>query len=135
MADSEHGRSGQCLCGSVSYRATEVAEEVLQCHCQNCRRLTGNFVAVVSTATADLAIESDDGSFRWFDLEYARYGFCRECGSTLFYQAADKRERTSIMVGTLDDAAGLRLHQIWFAVEAQPHNTLPTDVAHFDGNG
>jgi hypothetical protein len=39
------------------------------------------------------------------------------------------------MVGTLDDASGLKLGAIWFADDAQPHNDLPKGVPHFRGNG
>ena len=126
--------TGGCLCGSVRYVTVGPFEDVLQCHCENCRRLTGNFVAGVRTKTEDLEIESRDDAFQWFDLEYAKYGFCRRCGSTLFYRAADRQQFTSVMVGTLDDSSGLQIKNVWFADEAQPHNTLPVGVPHFDRN-
>ena len=134
MTERERRWIGQCLCGSVSYEVDRLVEDVLQCHCENCRRLSGNFVAAVRSETADLDIYDSANRFEWYDLEYARYGFCQGCGSTLFYQAADRRSITSIMVGSLNDATGLRLHEVWFADEAQPHNILP-DVAHVEGNG
>ena len=127
--------TGGCLCGRVKYETTRPLEDVLQCHCENCRRLTGNFVAGVRTNTEDLQIESRDDAFQWYDLEYARYGFCQGCGSTIFYQAADRRDTTSVMVGTLDDASRLQLHEVWFADEAQPQNTLPDGVPQFHGDG
>ncbi len=127
-------RTGRCRCGAVAYRFPQSATGVLQCHCENCRRISGNFVAAVRAQTADLAVAPDDG-LRWYDLEYAAYGFCFGCGSTLFYRAADRPHITSVMAGTLDDASGLALEAVWFADEAQSHNTLPSGVALHDGNG
>jgi len=119
----------------VRYRTAQPLEQVLQCHCSNCRRTSGNFVAAVRTSTDDLEIEHEADHLRWYDLGYAKYGFCERCGSTLLFRAADSEQITSVMVGTLDDASGLTVREVWFADEAQPHNTLPGDVPHFDGNG
>lgn len=135
MADPETPRTGGCLCGGVTYEAHGPFSDVLQCHCNNCRRLSGNFVAATRTATTNLTIQDHSDVFRWHDLDYAKYGFCSDCGATLFYRAADRPHLTSIMVGGLDDASGLRLGAVWFADEAQAHNSLPPGVPHHDGNG
>ncbi|MGI9606444.1 MAG: GFA family protein [Acidimicrobiales bacterium] len=129
------GRTGKCLCGAVSYTAERISDHVLQCHCENCRRLSGNYVAAVRADTADLRIDSPTEAFQWHDLGYARYGFCRSCGSTLVFHPSERPESTSVMVGTLDDPSGLIIHEVWFADEAQPHNQLPHGVAHHAGNG
>lgn len=135
METTSDERTGGCLCRNVTFRATGPLVDVLQCHCENCRRLSGNFVAAVRTATDDLHIDDSHGSFTWHDVGYAKYGFCRSCGSTMFYRAGDRPEVTSIMVGGLDDATGLELASVWFADEAQPHNPLPDGVPLHAGNG
>lgn len=133
MSTEGQNRTGQCLCGGVKYSARSV-EQVLQCHCENCRRVSGNFVAGCPADTTSIEID-DDGLLNWWDLGYAKYGFCRRCGSSLFYRAADREHVTSIMVGTLDDSTGLTLQEVWFADEAQSHNTLPDGVPHHERNG
>lgn len=135
MSEFQAGKSGHCLCGGVSYRAQSDVDAVLQCHCENCRRLSGNFVAAVRTATDQLEIDDLGDNLGWHELGYAKYGFCRSCGSTLFYQAADRPHITAVMVGTLNDASGLSLDSVWFAADAQPHNTLDASVPHHDGSG
>ncbi|MCP3977628.1 MAG: GFA family protein [bacterium] len=133
MSDTTRLRTGGCLCGGVTYETPQLGP-ILQCHCENCRRLSGNFVAACRAETERLVIRDPEDSMGWHDLGYARYGFCRSCGSTLFYQASDKREITSVMVGTLNDASGLDLKEIWFADEAQPHNILDGGVPHHSDN-
>ena len=127
--------TGGCLCGGVRYETKGPLEDVLQCHCENCRRLTGNFTASVRTETADLQIESPDDTFRWHDVKFAWYGFCQGCGSTLFFRAAERQQLTSVFVGTLDDSTSLQIKEVWFADEAQPHNPHIDGVPHFNGNG
>ena len=130
MSSTADLRRGGCLCGAVRYRTPLVDDAVLQCHCENCRRLSGNFVAAVRSNTADLELTDPDRAFAWYDLDYARYGFCRRCGATLFFAPAEPPSQISVMVGSLDDASGLRLESVWFAAEAQPHNPLPNVTLH-----
>ena len=106
----------------------------MHCHCENCRRLTGNFVAAVRVLHDDLTWSDPHGHLGEFDLGYAQYGFCRNCGSTLYFQAEDNDDGMSVMVGLFEDASGIDLHSIWFAGEAQDHNTLRSDVPHHAGN-
>ena len=134
MAETGKSTTGQCLCARVTYEVPGPVQGVLQCHCENCRRLSGNFVAAAHAPTAELTITDPDDMFSWFDLGYAKYGFCRGCGSTLFYRAADREDATAVMVGTLDDSSDLALEAIWYADDAQPHNSLSPDVPHYQGN-
>ncbi len=127
--------SGRCLCGRVGFEAEGKLRPVLHCHCENCRRATGNFVAATGCATDDLTIDDPDGLLRWHELEHCRYGFCSGCGSHMLWQGNDHRDRTSIQVGVLDDASDLALAGVWFANEAQPHHPLDMEVPHHDANG
>ncbi len=134
MTETSVSHTGQCLCGDVNYRAAGAMTDVLHCHCENCRRITGNFVAAVRTPTAELVVDDPEAQFRWIDLGFAAYGFCQACGSTLFFRATDRPDLTSVMIGTLDDASHTQLHSVWFAGDVQPHNMLNDTVSHFAGN-
>jgi len=129
------GTTGRCLCGQITFTAKGPLRPVLHCHCENCRRATGNFVAASGCATADLAIHDSDALLRWHELEHCRYGFCSGCGSHMFWQGNAHRDRTSIQVGVLDDATGLALAGVWFVDEAQAHHCLDGTVPHHQGNG
>lgn len=118
----------------MTYRLGAPLAPVLHCHCENCRRTTGNFVAACQIPTDDLHLDDPDAHLRWYDLGYAAYGFCTGCGATLFWRGAEHPETTSVMTGTLDQADDLALAAVWFAGEAQPHHRLPLDVAHHEGN-
>ena len=56
----------------------------------------------------DIDIEGDD-SLGWYQSSTkARRGFCRNCGSNIFYDH-DDRNTLAIMAGTLDQPTGLKL--------------------------
>jgi len=100
-----HAR-GSCLCGQVTYEVTEPLREVIVCHCGQCRKTSGHYVAATSAALGHLHIT---GEVTWFrSSETARRGFCGTCGSNLFWWP-DAEPRMSIFSGTLDGATGLRV--------------------------
>jgi hypothetical protein len=103
---SSHG--GGCLCGAVRYRVSGALRPVIMCHCTQCRRSTGHFMAATAARHADFSLESQE-ELRWYESSHeARRGFCGRCGSTLFWQGLG-RDYVSIAAGTLDDSSGLAL--------------------------
>ena len=126
--------TGGCLCGAVTYVVDGPLRDVLHCHCVNCRKVSGNFVASSGSATDDLTITDENDRLAWYDLGYAKYGFCSACGSSLFWRGSEHAERTSIQAGSLSDASALNLVGVWFADEAQGHLLVDGSVPHFAGN-
>lgn len=96
---------GGCLCGAVRFRTPGPLRPVVACHCSQCRRVTGNFVAATSAPRDGVRIE---GEVTWFaSSDRARRGFCGRCGSNLFWDGGGAN--LSIMAGSLDGPTGLRL--------------------------
>lgn len=126
--------TGGCLCGAITYVVDGPLRDVLHCHCVNCRKISGNFVASSGSATSDLTITDDQRTLRWYDLGYATYGFCSTCGSSLFWRGAEHTDRTSIQAGSLSDTSDLALAGVWFAEEAQGHLLIDASVPHFARN-
>jgi hypothetical protein len=117
--------TGRCLCGGVSFTVTGPLRDVINCHCHRCRRWTGHHMAATSAAVADLRLEGED-LLTWFRPdEHAAYGFCRACGSSLFWQASDEPERWSICAGTLDPPTGLTTVEAWWVQDAGDYHVRP----------
>lgn len=101
-------RTGGCLCGAVRYCVSGPMRQVVACHCTQCRRTTGHFMAATAAKRCDFQLVSD-GGLKWYSASpEARRGFCERCGSTLFWDGAG-RDYVSIAAGTLDDASGLQI--------------------------
>ena len=79
----------------------------MYCHCSQCRRTSGHFVAATATAKDALQIVEHE-SLEWFaSSESASRGFCRRCGSSLFWDP-NAKDYVCIMAGSLDDSTGLQ---------------------------
>jgi hypothetical protein len=107
MSEHQH-HQGQCLCGAVRYRARGAMRPVIACHCSQCRRATGSFMMATAAMRDALTIEGPE-NITWFvSSDTARRGFCRICGSNLFWEGKDL-PYVSITAGSLDGPTGLSL--------------------------
>jgi hypothetical protein len=126
---ADRPRRGSCLCGAVVYEVRGQLRDVLLCHCAECRRWHGH-VSASTAARRDEFVLLADGALRWIDSPHsdarARRGFCVECGSSLFWEAAGG-ETISISAGTLDDAGGLAAAAHWYVSQAGSYYALPDD--------
>ena len=130
--------SGQCMCGGVRYVIDGPARDVWNCHCDRCRRWTGHFTAATSCQSDHLRLLSEDTLAWYHPVEHpdVAYGFCRECGSSLFWKVVavppgepqDKLSTIEIWAGTLDPPTGLSTELAIYAEDASDYHTLNTDI-------
>ena len=120
--------TGGCACGSVRYRVVGELRDVINCHCEPCRRFTGHFMAATTAATNDLIMESDGTLAWWWRTPTVRYGFCSACGSSLFWEAHDKPDITAIAAGSLDGPTGLSTTLTIFANNASDYYELDPEI-------
>ncbi len=100
--------TGQCLCGAVRFRARGELREVVACHCTQCRKQTGHFLATTSIDDDKLDLEGAENLTWYRASDFARRGFCSTCGSFLFWKA-DTENYTAILAGSLEKPTGLKL--------------------------
>lgn len=99
---------GSCLCGAVTFELLGEMRPVVGCHCSQCRKTSGHFWAASQVPTENVRLTKEDG-LKWYrSSDWARRGFCAECGSSLFWQM-DGEGATSVGAGTLDGASGLQI--------------------------
>ena len=109
--------SGRCLCGALRFRLEGELRHVVLCHCSQCRRWHGHAGAYTRVPATMLAID-DDRSLTWYrSSERARRGFCRECGSSLFWERSGSGT-ISVAAGTLEAPTGLSTRLQIFAEDA-----------------
>jgi hypothetical protein len=105
--------AGRCLCGAVKFEAARDRDHADACHCGQCRRWSGNYWASVNVPTDSLLFTSGENKVTWFrSSELVRRGFCKECGSALFWHAdrhKDYAHRLAIAVGALDEPTGVKI--------------------------
>ena len=127
---SAKGGAGSCLCGDVRYTVSGPMRAVVACHCQQCRKQSGHFYAATSCADGDLEI-SERGSLTWYEAsDFAKRGFCRTCGSALFWKRNGGAE-TSILAGSFDDDGGIKLDRHIFCADKGDYYEIPDHLPQY----
>lgn len=111
------------MCGGITYVVSGPLREVINCHCERCRRFTGHHMAATSVAVDDLQIADPESLLRWFfPVPEAGYAFCSRCGSSLFWQSANELDRRTVCAGTLEPPTGLRTVEAWWVGQASDYH-------------
>lgn len=118
------------MCGDVQYEVHGPIRDVIACHCEQCRRASGHFVAATAAHPEHLIITKDNG-LSWYEgTRSIRRGFCRRCGSTLFFDHGSAYP-TGIAAGSLDDSDGVTLAVHIWTDEAGSYYEIPGDAPKF----
>ncbi|MCB1507720.1 MAG: GFA family protein [Hyphomicrobiaceae bacterium] len=99
---------GRCECGKVRFEAPSVRETVTVCHCSQCRRTSGHLWASTHAPFKELSFFESEGLEWYASSSFAKRGFCKFCGSSLFYRMNDE-EGIGIAAGCLESPTGLRI--------------------------
>lgn len=114
---------GGCLCGGVTYEVAGPLRPVVACHCVQCRKTSGHYVAATQAAIADITIGGE--TLAWYrSSDHAERGFCGRCGSNLFWRRLNY-PKMSIFAGTIDGPTGLRIESQLYAESAGDYYDLP----------
>lgn len=107
--------TGGCLCGAVRFALAARPGPVVNCHCGQCRRFHGHYAPYATIARPSLRFDNDFG-LSWYQVTgKARRGFCRLCGSSLFWEGFG-RDEIDVVAGALDAPTGLAtVRHIWTA--------------------
>jgi hypothetical protein len=106
---------GSCLCGAVSFEIAGELATPAACHCAMCRRNHGA-LGVYTSAPANRVTLGGTDHLKWFrSSDGAERGFCRTCGSKLFWRKVGGSD-LDITMGSLDGPTGIKVSKhIWVA--------------------
>jgi len=100
--------SGQCLCGAVSFEIDAPLSAPSLCHCSQCRRFYGSPCAAASAPASAYRIKGRENVSWYPTSKRAEQGFCKVCGSKLFWHEHDGTE-LDVTMGSLNGPTGLKL--------------------------
>ena len=125
--------TGQCLCGSVTFRITGAFESFFLCHCGRCRKDSGSaHSANLFSSSASIVWLSGEENLRTFQLSGTQHVkcFCTNCGSALpFHQSTD--DVLVVPAGSLDSEIRMRPNaHICFSSRANWDNDLASLDVH-----
>lgn len=105
---------GQCLCGAVQFTGTPAGGgQVSVCHCGQCRRWNSGPLMSLDMQ-GGVALTKSDGLAWYKSSDRGERGFCRHCGSNLFWREPGAAGDWGVSAGALDDPSGLTIaRHIW----------------------
>ncbi|MFZ5789944.1 MAG: GFA family protein [Pseudomonadota bacterium] len=123
--------TGGCLCGAVRYRVFAALAPISACHCSQCRRQHG----ALGCYTGGLPVEAVEIEGReqiaWYQASpTARRGFCRTCGSKLFWQPIEGHT-IDIVAGSLDQPTGLEIGRHIYVASKGDYYEIADDLPRF----
>lgn len=103
---------GSCLCGEISFSTTKINHHVAACHCSMCRKWGGGALLAVECGS-DISFRAEENIGIYQSSEWAERGFCKKCGSHLFYRLKQNNQYY-IPVGVFDNDEGFVFeHQVF----------------------
>lgn len=133
MNDKHDTTSDGCLCGAVRYQVKGPLRDVINCHCSMCQRLHGNFGPHSKAPKGNITITKGDGLAWYKTSDVARRGFCRECGSGLFWEPFEL-DATGIIAGSLDESISMKTIGHIFVGEKPDYYEIADDLPQFTGS-
>ena len=118
--------SGSCNCGAVRFTARGRLRDIIFCHCGQCRRQGGHFYAATNVADRDLEVTGEDNLTWYQSSDVAQRGFCRHCGSALFWKE-DDADDISVLAGAFDQPSSLMMGCHIFCDDKADFYDLPDD--------
>lgn len=97
---------GSCLCGAVKFFASLPSKWCAHCHCSMCRKAHGaGYVTWVGFEHDRVSFTQGEDQLAWYESSPgAQRGFCRQCGSSLFFRSKQWPGELHIALGCIDDA-------------------------------
>ena len=95
---------GRCLCGGIRYEILGGIGDIIQCHCQRCRKANGTAFATNAPVRVEhfKFIQGEHLLKKFQSSESTERCFCSECGSPILSIKAATPEFYRLRLGTLD---------------------------------
>jgi len=95
---------GACLCGGVAFHAALPEQSANHCYCTMCQKFHGAAAgSYLSVAASGYVVERGAGLItEYASSSQGRRGFCRVCGSSLYWRSTGEPDSIDLSLGTLD---------------------------------
>lgn len=112
---------GSCLCKAVEFSFDLKGKHFEACHCSMCRNWGGGPAFTVESA-GNIQIKGEENLTVFSSSEWAERGFCKKCGSNLFYRLKDESLNfCNFNLGTLEGHEDFKFNtQIY--IDSKPAN-------------
>ena len=126
--------SGSCLCGGLRYEIHGEIGDIVQCHCQKCRKANGTaFASNAPIRKADFKIVQGEHLLKNFQSSATTQRcFCADCGSPIISIKAETPELYRLRIGTLDTPLQQKPTQHIFAASKAEWDSICDGLPQYD---
>jgi hypothetical protein len=125
-------RHGRCLCGAIAFDIRGKMRDVVWCHCGQCLHWHGHFAGYTASTRSNMDLRGSDKIVWYQSSDTARRGFCRDCGSSLFWERTNGGY-VSICAGALDVPTGLVTARHVFVEDKGDYYRIADDASQAPG--
>ncbi len=100
---------GSCLCQAVSFEVTCSLPPPDACHCSQCRKQSGHIFVSTDVPRSSVTIHGAENLTWYHSSEKVMRGFCKTCGSSLFWDAIHK-DWIGIAMGAFEKPTNTKIH-------------------------
>lgn len=118
---------GGCYCGAVRYESTGKVLRWVNCHCPDCRKLSGaTFASVIAVEASGFHFVQGEDHLQSFQSSPGKQRcFCRNCGSQVIAKFESRPETVLLRAGSVDGDPGVRPDtHIWVTHKAPWYDIL-----------
>jgi len=109
---NEREASVSCLCGAIGMSIKNISPSVGVCHCHMCRKWGGGPLFAVDCGS-DVSFTGEAKASVYDSSAWAERGFCKDCGSHLFYHLKESNQYM-IPAGLFNDVIQFEFdHQVF----------------------
>ena len=96
--------TASCLCGAVKFEITGPIENIVYCHCSQCRRAQGTaFATNGNVKNEHFHFRSGEDKLTVYESSPGNYKyFCKHCGSPILNKKDNKPDVVRIRLGSIE---------------------------------
>lgn len=115
---------GRCHCGAIHFSLPKSSVGVLACHCEDCRKMHGNFNAFIAAPASEVSLEGADALVWYQSSTTSRRGFYGTCGSRIVKEVTSAG-RWLLSAGLIDGDTGKHIVKNLWEKSKPDWYTLP----------
>ena len=129
--------TGHCACGAITLAiAADKPVGTRQCWCRQCQQIAaGGPTHNAIFLAEDVEVSGDLSSSSWASASgnSLTFSFCPSCGTQVYGQSSARMHLTTVRLGVLDEAHGLRPEMAIWTADAPDWAQIDPAIEHHKG--
>ncbi len=122
---------GSCLCGAVTFEVEGELHPPDACHCTQCRKTSGHYFVSTDLPRSAVTVRGKENVTWYRSSEKVRRGFCKICGSVLFWDPLHK-DFTAIAMGAFEKPTGTNVKMHIFMADKGDYYEIADRVPQYE---